>query len=59
MKSGAVGIRTAGDDMVCEACQAIADGGPYDLDEARRLIPAHEDCRCVLIPAGDSCASPR
>jgi hypothetical protein len=29
-----VGVLTAGDDLVCEECQDIADGGPYSLDEA-------------------------
>jgi len=53
LASGEVGILTAGDDKVCEACQDIAEDGPYDLDEARGLIPAHPNCRCAFIPAGD------
>lgn len=38
----------------CEECQNIANGGPYDLDEAMDLIPAHPRCRCSLLPAEDA-----
>lgn len=38
---GEVDVLTAGDDDVCEECLDIADGGPYTLDEAEGLIPAH------------------
>ncbi|HEY5126777.1 MAG TPA: NUDIX domain-containing protein [Bradyrhizobium sp.] len=34
-----VDVLTAGDELVCETCQDIADGGPYTLDEAEGLIP--------------------
>jgi hypothetical protein len=47
-----VDVVTAGDDNVCEECQDISDGGPYDLDEAEDLIPAHPYCRCAFAPAG-------
>jgi hypothetical protein len=49
-----VGVLTAGDDEVCEECQDIAADGPYDLDTARGLIPAHPNCRCAFIPFGDA-----
>ncbi len=43
---GEVDVLTAGDDDVCQVCQDISDEGPYDLDTAEQLIPAHP--RCVL-----------
>lgn len=49
---------TAGDDLVCEDCQDMADGGPYALDEVEDLIPLHANCRCDLViwdgPVSDS-----
>ena len=48
-----VNVRTAGDDDVCPICQDIADDGPYKLDTARGLIPAHPNCRCTFVPAND------
>lgn len=48
-----VRVRTAGDDRVCIICEDIADDGPYTIDTARSLIPAHPRCRCVLVPARD------
>jgi len=51
--TGEVGILTAGDDKVCDECDDIAANGPYDLDEARGLIPAHPNCRCAFVPAED------
>jgi hypothetical protein len=36
-----VEVLTAGDDLVCEECQEISEAGPYDLDTALSLIPAH------------------
>lgn len=49
-----VNIRTAGDDDVCPVCEAIAEDGPYLIDTARSLIPAHPRCRCAFIPFGDA-----
>jgi hypothetical protein len=48
-----VGIRTAGDDLVCEECEIIAANAPYDTDDAEDLIPAHPNCRCTFFPWGD------
>jgi hypothetical protein len=45
-----VNIVTAGDDDVCDECQDISDEGPYSLDEAEGLIPAHPNCRCAFAP---------
>jgi len=48
-----VNILTAGDDKVCDECSDIAAEGPYDIDRARDLIPAHINCRCAFVPYGD------
>jgi hypothetical protein len=48
-----VNVVTAGDDRVCDECEDIADGGPYGIDEAMGLIPAHPDCRCAFVPSED------
>lgn len=45
-----VQIQTAGDDKVCDICEDF-EGETYTLQEARGLIPAHINCRCVVIPA--------
>lgn len=52
-KLGRVDVLTAGDDDVCPECEAISDGGPYTINKARKLIPAHPNCRCAFIPADD------
>lgn len=43
-----VDVLTAEDDDVCDVCQEISDSGPYDLDTAEALIPAHPNCRCAF-----------
>jgi len=48
-----VNVRTAGDDDVCPVCEDISEAGPYTINRARSLIPAHPRCRCVFIPASD------
>jgi len=53
-----VNVLTAGDDRVCSDCEDIAADGPYELDEARDLIPAHPNCRCAFIPFGDKRFAP-
>lgn len=50
---GMVNVRTAGDDDVCPICEEIADAGPYTIDAARGLIPAHPRCRCGFIAVKD------
>lgn len=52
-KLGLVKVRTAGDDKVCPICEGIAKKGPYKINRARQLIPAHPRCRCVFVPARD------
>jgi hypothetical protein len=46
-----VNVLTAGDDLVCQVCEDISEEGPYSLDEAQGLIPAHPNCRCAFVPA--------
>jgi len=48
-----VNVLTAGDNKVCKICEAISENGPYKIDTARSLIPAHPNCRCVFVPAND------
>jgi hypothetical protein len=45
-----VNVQTAGDDRVCDECDELAADGPYSIDEADDLIPAHPNCRCALVP---------
>lgn len=52
-KLGQVYVRTAGDKKVCPTCEGIAEEGPYSINTARSLIPAHPRCRCVFVPAND------
>jgi hypothetical protein len=47
---GLVNVETAGDNKVCPVCKKIARGGPYKINRARSLIPAHPRCRCVFVP---------
>lgn len=43
-----VNIITLGDEKVCEICERAAEEGPYELEEARAMLPLHPNCRCVL-----------
>jgi hypothetical protein len=52
-RMGIVEVLTAGDDDVCPECEDIADDGPYTINQARGLIPAHPECRCAFVPADD------
>ena len=45
-----IAVKTAGDKKVCLKCKAIAKKGPYKINTARSLIPAHPRCRCVFVP---------
>lgn len=49
-----VNVQTAGDDRVCPTCESISENGPYSINRARTLIPAHPRCRCVFVPADSS-----
>lgn len=50
---GEVDVLTAQDDDVCPKCQRISDNGPYPINMARSLIPAHPNCRCVFVESRD------
>jgi hypothetical protein len=50
-----VDVVTAGDNDVCIICEDISDDGPYELDEAEELIPAHPWCLpgdSLVLPIG-------
>lgn len=49
-----VEVLTAGDDAVCAECEDISQSGPYDIETARGMIPAHPNCRCAFVPADDA-----
>lgn len=49
-----VNVRTAGDYNVCPVCEQISEDGPYAINVARALIPAHPFCRCIFVPAEDA-----
>ena len=49
-----VNVRTAGDNDVCPVCERISEEGPYSINTARALIPAHPHCRCLFVPADDA-----
>lgn len=46
-----VGIQTAGDIFVCQACEDYAAGAPYALDDVD--LPLHPECRCGVFPWHD------
>lgn len=43
-----VNIITREDEKVCPACEDLAEGSPYTIEDARTLIPHHPRCRCLL-----------
>jgi hypothetical protein len=43
-----VGVKTAGDERVCDKCDGIAARSPYTLEAAADKIPAHPNCRCSV-----------
>ncbi len=40
------------DSDVCEDCEALGAGGPYQADDTD-IPPEHWNCRCVLVPADE------
>lgn len=48
-----VGVRTAGDDRVCDDCDDYASNSPYDIDEVEDDLPLHIGCRCTYFPWDD------
>ncbi|QHS17916.1 phage head morphogenesis protein [haloarchaeon 3A1-DGR] len=53
-----VRVSTAGDTLVCDRCQAAADGSPYTIEELEQnshLRPAiHPNCRCAVVPVANT-----
>lgn len=49
-KDEMVEVVTMDDEKVCPICEKIQKQGPYKVGEARTLIPAHPNCRCLLQP---------
>lgn len=45
-----VDIRTADDAEVCMACEDLAAGSPYTIEQARKQLPHHWGCRCRIAP---------
>lgn len=43
-----VNIITQGDEKVCPLCQEAAKEGPYDYETAKKMLPIHPNCRCLL-----------
>ena len=41
---------TAGDDKVCEECEAYSAAGPYEVAAVHGVLPLHPNCRCTWIP---------
>lgn len=57
-KDEMVKVVTMDDDDVCPICDKIQKGGPYRVDKARTLIPAHPHCRCLLQPTREKRGRP-
>ena len=38
------------DELVCMECSVLAASGPMSIEIAKQHIPAHPNCRCVIIP---------
>jgi hypothetical protein len=51
---GRLDVMTQGDDRVCDVCDGISANGPYTINTARSLIPAHPNCRCLFVAAGSN-----
>lgn len=48
---------TAGDGAVCERC-ALLQGTKYKLADAMSILPAHPNCRCIMLPTMPEAKSP-
>ena len=38
------------DELVCMECSVLAASGPMSIEIAKQHIPAHPNCRCVIVP---------
>ncbi len=45
-----VNVVTREDNLVCQLCLDISEEGPYTVEEASNKIPAHVNCRCIMLP---------
>lgn len=43
-----VNVVTMEDELVCPICQEASEDGPYPIEEARKMLPLHPNCRCVV-----------
>lgn len=54
VEAGIVGVDVEAEWLVaagaCEVCLAIQQSGPYSIQEARGMLPAHPNCRCAWAP---------
>lgn len=53
-EAGIVGVEVEAEWLTaagaCELCTSIQAGGPYTIEEARGMLPAHPNCRCSWAP---------
>ena len=38
------------DELVCMECSILSASGPMSIEIAKQHIPAHPNCRCVIVP---------
>lgn len=41
-------------DLACKYCKQLAAEGPYPIDVAMGLIPAHPNCLCTFVPVANA-----
>lgn len=46
---GVTQVNILNSDGACDDCIAIAEDGPYTIDEAQGLIPLHPNCACDIV----------
>jgi ferritin-like metal-binding protein YciE len=52
-ENGVKMVNVINSDNACDDCIAIAQDGPYTIDEIQGMIPAHPNCLCDIDDAGD------
>ena len=43
-------IVTSHDSLVCNYCLDLEEGNPYSISGNMKLLPAHPNCRCYIVP---------
>jgi hypothetical protein len=43
-------IKTQMDELVCMDCVELEAAGPMPIEEARKHVPKHPHCRCIILP---------